>query len=396
MLKPLPTARTDTIGLIGAIRKPLDVVRLWMRHVDAQVIPANTRLRPYLALDTDDMDVCRTVEAWVALRGGQTFRSPAIADDFRDDGPTHHWTATAFDRVARLKNECIRLALADGCVAVWMVDADLLCDPYTLDSLWQLDAPIACATFWTQWDARQGEPLPNVWLNHPYQLNGHGLSWAEFRGKLTGRQVTQVWGQGACTLIRDRVFHKGVDFTKVEGLPEGGMWQGEDRAFCIRAERAHLPMLADPWPDIFHIYHPTDRGETADRWSNVLLAVRDGMPRTGDWVSLALEPLEPIAMGGVPQRLAPLSWRGRAGHGRLLPELDDLVLSLTRGQSASLAVPFPTDYPLDFLRGHRRLMRVTLVDHKPFRRHPNLVTAPNGADAARYTGRQLEAMADAG
>ena len=391
-LKPLPTQRVVRIAVGTCIRKPLDVVALYLRHLDAQVLPANVQLVPFFALDTEDVDVCRTVEAWANVRGGTTFRSSGETADFADDGPTHHWTPSAFDRVAHLKNRLIRLALDGGCEGFWFVDADLLCDPFTFDSLWQLDAPIACGVYWTQWDARAGEPLPQVWLNHPYQLDGHGMSWPEFRGKLTGRQVTQVWGQGACTLIRDRVFHKGVDFTKVEGLPEGGMWQGEDRAFCIRAERAHLPMLADPWPDIFHIYHPTDRGETADRWSNVLLAVRDGTPRVGDWVSLALEPLEPIAIGGVPQRLAPLSWRGRAGHGRLLPELDDLVLSLARGQSASLAVPFPTDYPLDLLRGHRRLMRVTLVDHKPFRRHPNLATAPNGADAARYTGRQLETM----
>lgn len=391
-LKPLPTARTAKIAVGTCIRKPIDVVKLYLKHLDAQWMPPGVKLVPYFALDTEDDEVCRTVEAWASARGGTTFRSKAEAADYGDQGPTHHWTHSAFARVGNLKNQLIRLALDDGCEGFWFVDADLLCDTFTFDSLWSLDAQIACGVYWTQWDARGGEPLPQVWLNHPYELEGRGRSWPEFRAKLTGREITQVWGQGACTLIRDHVFHKGVDFSPVEGLPQGGMWQGEDRAFCIRAEQAHLVMLADGWPDIFHIYHPTDRGETAERWSETLLAVTDGTPKVGDLVSVALEPLEPIAVGGHPQRMPAYTWRGRAGHGRLLPELDDLVLSLERGQAATVAVPFPTDYPLDVLRGHRRLMRVVLMDHKPFRRHPNLGSAPNGSDLARYTDRQLAGM----
>src|SRR6185436_17038531 len=98
---------------------------------------------------------------------------------------------------------------------------------------------------------------PQVWLRHPYQLDGRGLDVAKFRRKLVNREVTRVWGQGACSLIRMPVLHAGIDFTHIPNEPaiQQGMMVWEDRHFCIRAERGHIDMWADPWADIFHIYH---------------------------------------------------------------------------------------------------------------------------------------------
>jgi hypothetical protein len=67
--------------------------------------------------------------------------------------------------------------------------------------------------------------------------------------------VVHVYGQGACTLIRREALMRGVSFAPVPGNTGPGLMQGEDRHFCIRAEAMHIKMVADAWPDIFHIYH---------------------------------------------------------------------------------------------------------------------------------------------
>jgi hypothetical protein len=58
--------------------------------------------------------------------------------------------------------------------------------------------------------------------------------------------------------------------------------------------------------------------------------------------------------------------RGRLGKLDLHPELEDAILDMTRGEVRVVPVHFGLDYPFPPYRGQRRLIQVTLIDHKPF------------------------------
>jgi hypothetical protein len=163
-------------------------------------------------------------------------------------------------RVGRSKDRILQFARDNRAEAVWFCDADLICDPMTLASLWSVPEQIVCAVYWTRWSkAPEGSPVlhagPQVWQGHPYILSGNGMEEWELRKRLLDREVVHVYGQGACTLIRREALMRGVSFAPVPGNTGPGLMQGEDRHFCIRAEAMHIKMVADAWPDIFHIYH---------------------------------------------------------------------------------------------------------------------------------------------
>jgi hypothetical protein len=156
-----------------------------------------------------------------------------------------------------------------------------------------------------------------------------------------------------------------------------GIGQGEDRHFCMRAEALHLRMVADPWPDIFHIYHrPDDEALIPEMLTRLSMYTPPpdpltgeaipGNPGIGDLVSLELHAMEPIPTqhGLTP---APTQYvRGRLGQVGLHPELSEAVTGMQRGEVKIVPVHFGLDYPFPPYRGLRRLIRVTLIDHKPF------------------------------
>jgi hypothetical protein len=192
----------------------------------------------------------------------------------------------------------------------------------------------------------------------------------ELRRELIDRQAIRVFGQGACTLIRKRALDAGVSFAPVPGNTGAGLMQGEDRHFCIRAEQLHLDMIADGWPDIFHIYHrPEDEALIPEmlgrlqreEWSPV--SGTHVSPVLGDLVSLELYTLEPVQA----QMYAPTQHvRGRIGQVVLHPELEQALLSMERGETRIVRVHFGLDYPFAPYRGKAKLIRLTLIDHKPF------------------------------
>jgi hypothetical protein len=190
---------------------------------------------------------------------------------------------------------------------------------------------------------------------------------AEFRSALLSKELTQVWGQGACTLIQRSVLETGVNFLPVPGVPLTGLMAGEDRHFCIAAESKHIPMWADPWPDIFHIYHLPDDLKKAEMMAQRLGATHHAYARVGDAVSLILEAMEGVPQpSGPPIAIAPQHVRGRLGRMALVPELEEAVQEIGRGESKIVPVHFPVHYPLPQFRGLRRLIRVTVVDVKPW------------------------------
>jgi hypothetical protein len=158
----------------------------------------------------------------------------------------------------------------------------------------------------------------------------------------------------------------GVDFTPLPEVSQDGLMGGEDRQFCIRAERAHIPMYADPWPDIFHVYHaPEDVASIPEALGRLGMAhpTKAGL---GDLVSLKLEALEPVPSQRGWTNIAPEFARGRLGQLPLMPEIEEAVYELPRGGQRILKVHCPVHHPFGFYRNRVRLFRVTLIDAKKF------------------------------
>lgn len=299
-------------------------------------------------------------------------------------------------------------ALTLGVDACWLVDADVLCDPTTLQSLGDCEAPIVAGVYWTHWQAPQPGVVavqhagPQVWLRHPYNLSGRGLTEPEFRALLVQRQLVQVGGLGACTLFSRAAIEKGVNFAPVpEGLPAGPMGDGEDRHLCERARRLHLPLFADSWPDIWHAYHAAEHPEIP-AWLARLSAPHLQRPVSGALVSFKIEPLEPAPhplQPGVLQHLPMQFGRGRLGSMKVLPELEEALGSMQVGERQIVSLHFPAHYPYPSLRGQQRLVALTLFDAKAYRLPPVVerelfVGNHTGAvvDATTLTAPQLDSV----
>jgi hypothetical protein len=344
----------------------------------------------------------------VAEHQGECLRGvPGTAADFADtpNFDSHQWGLTAMRRVGANKNRILAHALARKADAVWLVDADLILDRTTLTSLLATEKPITTAVYWTHWtkrgfETRQIHAAPQVWLRHPYELSGRGMDEAEFRQKLINRELTRVWGFGACTLIQRKVLEAGISFDTLPDVPQQGLMAGEDRHFCIRAERAHIDAYADPWPDIFHCYHADQHVPLIPQMAERLGTPHPKRAQLGDLVSLKLEALEPVPHGnGQWQTMPRQHVRGRLGQIPLMPELEEAVYGLERGDIRVVPVHFPIHHSLAYFRNRRRLIRLTLVDAKPPSWPPvldaELFVGPQSGrwmDTTTLTTQQLEGM----
>lgn len=402
----------ETVVVVGtSVRKHLPTLAAHLASLAAQDLPPRVRLVPVYVPDfaPDQQDAQALLFKWVNERGGTLIQGlPQNGPDFSDAPhlPTHEWQPTAMARVGQNKNLIIQWALANKADYLLFCDADLILDATTVRSLLSCERPLVTATYWTHWqrsphETAQPSAQPQVWLQHPYGLEGRGMDAAEFRGKLLSRELTRVWGFGACTLIQRKVLEAGVSFDYLPDVPQTGMMAGEDRHFSIRCERLHIDAYADNWPDVFHIYHAATDLPRVPAMAARLLAPHPLRPRVGDLVSLRLRALEPVPVA--PNRVSQAQSqypRGRLGSLALLPQIEDAVLGMERGQTCSVRVQFPTHYPVPFLRGRARLIEITLIDCKGHHAPPvvdeELHHLPNGGlvDPAVLTPPQQEMLTD--
>lgn len=288
---------------------------------------------------------------------------------YSTSGQSHDWSVQTFDHLARNKQRILGRAQSEGYDKVWLLDTDLFVEPTTLRSMLSLRRPIVSAVFWTEWTKDdEGSLGPNVWLAHPYEQSGRWKTQPEFWDRLARRRTSPVVGGGACILIDVDTLDRVRYFPRLDGLPSGGMWQGEDRTFSILAQRHHIPQTADPWPDIFHLYHPDQRDpEHMDSVSEWLSAPRQTSAKYGDLISLTIENLSSEALAG---RVFPV--RGRLGGLGLLPEIEAAVLEMEPGDERLMELHFPAYWPADEIRGKVQVARVRLVDVKEFGLSPVL------------------------
>lgn len=369
---PLPDHR-ETVVVVGtSVRKPLPILRAYLDSLAWQELPPRTKVIPVFVPDYPTKDEAEAyLKDWTLSRGGELLRGvPSASGDFSDTGSTHQWSLPATQRIGQNKNRILKRALDLQADYVFLADADLILDRYVLPQLLADEKLITTAVYWTKWHRQMRETqriyvMPQVWLVNPYQLSGRGMDDAEFRTKLINRELTRVWGFGACTLIQRKVLEAGVNFSPLPDAPQDGLNAWEDRQFSFRVERTHIEAFADPFPDIFHVYDAQTDPPQIPAMVERLGREHPTKARIGDLVSLKLEALEPVphqtGWTAVPRQYP----RGRLGALPLMPEIEDAILDMTRGETRTVKVHCPINHPLPYMRGRRRLIRVTLVDTKP-------------------------------
>lgn len=368
-LQVLPFAKPLKILVGGPVRKRAEILQAHLTSLAWQELPPRVQVSYAFVDDYPTDEPGRAVLAEFAQAHGAILHRSTQPDatDFSDQHPvSHQWTNTAMQRMARLKHLLFQDCVTGGYDYLWLVDSDLILDRTVLRSLVSAGRPVTSAVYWTRWNA--GPDIhagPQVWLKPPYQLALPHYPEHEFRKELAlDRSLLQVGGLGACTLIHRSVIEKGVRLDKPLGFPMGGLWDGEDRHFSEWCQRLHVPLAADAWPDIFHVYHPTDLEQVPMRVAQ-LGQEHPRFANHGSLVSLVLKNLE--------DGVGPLSVRTRLGSGSLLPELEHQVLAMQRGETKIVRVHFPPTAPTVptsagplALAGQIRLIQVELIDCKPF------------------------------
>ena len=391
VLEPIPPLRRTSILVASVVRKPPEVLEAWLTTLAWQQFRQSVDVTFALIANFADADPFKDAAMAVLAKANVPVEEiPAPLGDYGDTAATRAWTANSFVRMAELKNRLIQRALDAKVDYLFLIDADVLCDPYTVQSLLDADAPIVSAVYWTNWQrALPGaadfvHAGPQVWLRHPYHLNDERYTESEFRARLIERKRTRVRGLGACTLIRADALASGVNFSRVDALPPGPMSEGEDRHFCARAQRLHIPMVAEPWPDVYHAYHPAEYPDIPQQLQR-LGEVHPERPVLGTLVNIKIEPLEPVMDAlGRQMMLSPKYVRGRLGVLPVLPQIEEEVAKLSVGESAIIRVMYPGHFALDWLRSQTRLMRVTLLDCKVARYAPVIQREMFAGSTGRY------------
>jgi hypothetical protein len=380
IVEPIPPLKRPKVVIGAVVRKPPQVVAAWLKTLQWQKVrdPGIDISYRFIANFADEPYAAEVINMLRAVGHTQVIQAPP--GDYGDGQHTRHWQGSSFDRLGALKNNLLQHLLDSGADYIWLVDADVLSDPYTLQSLLDDNAQVVSAVYWTNWQ----RPLPGsndfvhagpqVWLRHPYVLDNAEYTETDFRSALINRKRLQVGGLGANTLIARDAVAKGVSFAKLADVPQtGGMADGEDRHFCIRAQRLHVPLVADAWPDVWHAYHPADYAQIDARLAELENWPHPTQPSFGDLVSARIEPLEPLQDGyGRFHLLGAKYVRGKFGALPLLPELEESLGALRRGDSTIVRVHYPAHYEMPILRGATRLFKVTLLDVKAFRFAPTI------------------------
>lgn len=306
----------------------------------------------------DDNDEGLSADGATILAGDS--RAPGLLYTVGDQ--THNWNAGSFQHLARQKQRLLDKARDEGYTHFFLVDSDLILEPNTLQSLLSADVDIVNAVFYTAWN-KDGEYMPQVWTQHPYGFEGLGKSSQQFRQALYQREFTEVLGGGACTLVKTDVLDKVTYAPIIEGLPEGRMWQGEDRSFALRATQHHIKQYADPWPTVLHMYHPGQR--TIDYLQKSFKSTRSVQQtycNFGDLVSLKITNLT----NSIPLQPEIMNIRGRLGAIQMLEEIEQTILEMQVGSERIITVTFPHWYPLAEFRGVEQVLRIQLNGAKPW------------------------------
>lgn len=171
----------------------------------------------------------------------------------KNEEETHYWPIELIWKVAAFKNCIIKKAIEENYDYLFLVDADLVLNPLSLECLISCNKDIVSEIFWTRWTP-QSEELPQVWVSDFYTLN------QDFIKQLKQPGVYEVGGLGACTLISKRALQCGVNFNEIKNLT----MKGEDRHFCIRALVLGFSLFVDTHFPAYHMYRESELAGVKD------------------------------------------------------------------------------------------------------------------------------------
>ncbi|WP_283642215.1 hypothetical protein [Croceibacter atlanticus] len=167
----------------------------------------------------------------------------------------HAWRVNQVDHIIGIKNKAIQYALKHNYDYLFLVDADLVLNPNTLQHLIGLKKDFVFELFWTVF-TDQTFAKPNCWDVHSWQyLNKETILQLKEPG------TYPVNAGGACTLLSKKALKIGLDFTRLKNLPYGG----EDRHFCTRAEALGIDIFIDTHYPAYHIFS-TNMVKEAKQW----------------------------------------------------------------------------------------------------------------------------------
>lgn len=256
--------------LIGSpIRQSPAVLEAFLRSL-AGLNLHGLSVQYYFVDDNDDPASAAMLREWAVGRPVTLVPGEPGGPVYQKDDLTHHWKEALVWKVARYKDAMIEHALVEGFDLLFLVDSDLVLNPFTVQQLLQSKRPIISEVFWTKWEPGQPE-LPQVWLQDHYTIfpvaRGERLDQAEANRRATEwvRQLREpgiypVGGLGACTLLHREAMAAGCRFAEIYNL---SFW-GEDRHFCIRAAALGYQLWVDTTLPAYHIYRDGDLAGVAD------------------------------------------------------------------------------------------------------------------------------------
>lgn len=349
------------ILIASVTNAPVEILDIHLKSVTSQTLPKHVTV-DYLYLADPELSEASLECLRTHLIAVLPTDPKPVEAEYTVSEETHHWNMPTFYWLGDQKQRLIDHAKDLNYDGIFFVDSDLVLDRGTLSSLLSTGKSVVSGVFWTKWTPKM-PALPQVWMEHPYEMQGRGVEAHEHLSSAANRHLWKVAGLGACTFIKKQVLGQ-LGYGQVLGLPEEGMWQGEDRAFCVRAERAHIDLFADGWPSIYHIYRPSDipgaiefeKRLSEDHCKNI---------RFGDLVSLRLTPVEEGNLTGWS-----LPYRGRLGNGELLASLERALEGRCEGDDFFASVKFPIWWEVPEYRGVNKVIRIQVLGVKSPGLHP--------------------------
>jgi hypothetical protein len=156
--------------------------------------------------------------------------------------------------------DCVSVRIGSSYSALLMVDTDVILGPGVLKRMWEVDADVVFAVYWTfsDWGGSMAD-WPQVYDINPY---GWYPETAE-KLKAPGINEVEVLGGGACTLIRGRGFESHYWPLLKSFQPYRNMFSGEDRTYCIGLEARGIKQIAVTGMPIHHCYTLADQTRPA-------------------------------------------------------------------------------------------------------------------------------------
>lgn len=204
-------------------------------------------------------------------QAGDDFAIEVRHEVVKDPGGAR-WQHEKIERVAKVRQQfmreidgktpTLREAWKDMVIphALFMVDSDVILGPGVLKRMWEVDADVVYGVYWTysDWGGSMAD-WPQCWSVHPY---GWDQDTADAL-RAPGVNEVEVYGGGACTLIRGRGFesHYWPLLDSLKLLPN--MSAGEDRTYCLGLEARGIKQVAVTGLPIHHCYTLADQTRPA-------------------------------------------------------------------------------------------------------------------------------------